>query len=142
MCNFNILCHADNGQCACRKGTPGTVTLRSIPIPFAIPRTSTLLTAIFRMICQQDHMLKLISESNQRALQRFDRLEARTDQEHSETCITEHQSVTVMDLQRLLCGETTHSHSLQLVNEISNPAYKGRSFSVLLQLVDANGEVA
>ena len=87
-------------------------------------------------------MLQAISESNQKALQRLSRLEAGSDEEQPETCISENQPATAMDLQRLLCGETTHSHSLKLVNEITNPAFKGRHFSVLLQIVDYSGEMA
>ena len=51
-------------------------------------------------------------------------------------------AITAAQLKQYLCGGSTHRYSLEPVGEVSNPAYKERPFSILLQLIDGNGRNA
>lgn len=137
MCNFNTVCSTNDGTCACQYGRPEIA--KPVPILFPSANDNSLISALFRLVMQQNEMIKSITEQSHSALARLTEL-TQVARQSPNTCATSKEELmTSFQLQKALCGDTSHPYSLQLISELPAPAYKERGFSLLAQIVDVNG---
>lgn len=138
MCNFNIACASGEGTCECGKTRGFTEIIKPVPIPVCAPNEANYLTTLFRIILQQNEMIKNIADQTKAVL---DRLSNISENQHTSASVTNEEVTTSSQLQKIICGQDYDcQYSLNLISEMPNPAYKERSFSLLLQIVDKNGE--
>jgi hypothetical protein len=138
MCNFNIACAAREGHCDCEKPKAFSEIIKPIPIPFCVPNEASYLNTLFRIIIQQNEMIKNIADQTKAVLERLSNI---SDPTPSSVSLSSEEVTTSSQLQRIICGhDYDYQYSLNLISEMPNPAYKERSFSILLQIVDKNGE--
>ncbi|OMJ83955.1 hypothetical protein SteCoe_13286 [Stentor coeruleus] len=143
MCNFNIICQVRDGTCGCGKPKSSPEIIKPIPVPFSIGADANLLGTLFRIIAQQNEMIKAIAEQTKFALEKITTIAESTSQTLTTTSTPGEEVTTSSQLQKIICGEEIqHKYSLQIVSDIPNPAYKERAFSLLLQIVDADGNKA
>ncbi|OMJ72532.1 hypothetical protein SteCoe_29004 [Stentor coeruleus] len=139
MCNFNIVCPVKDGSCLCKKAGFISEIVRPMTISYPLPSNSNLLKNLILIISQQNEIMKSIVVQAKCILEKI------TDLSQSPSkSITNPPSgdepATLNQLQKLLCGEKPqHTFELQLLCEVPNPAYKERSFSLFMQIVDTNG---
>ena len=83
-------------------------------------------------------MIKNIADQTKAVL---DRLSNISESQPPSVSVASEEVTTSSQLQKILCGQDYDCpYSLSLISEMPNPAYKERSFSLLLQIVDKNGE--
>ncbi|OMJ81738.1 hypothetical protein SteCoe_17729 [Stentor coeruleus] len=140
MCNFNLICQVRDGTCNCGKAKSGPEIIKPIPVPFTSGADANLLGTLFRIIAQQNEMIKAIAEQTKFALEKITSIAENTSQTITTTSSPGEEVTTSNQLQKILCGEEIqHLYSLQIISELQNPAYKERAFSLLLQIVDTQG---
>ncbi|OMJ75622.1 hypothetical protein SteCoe_25213 [Stentor coeruleus] len=140
MCTFNLQCPVTDGSCKCLKQIASPGVIKPIPIPAAFPNDPNMLSALYRLIVQQNEMMRNISGQIQDALVKVLQF-AESNQKIENNLAPQTEEVTTPSslLKFLCCDLCNHSHSLQIANEMPSPAYKERAFSVVLNIVDSNG---
>ena len=96
----------------------------------------------YHQICQQNELIRGIKETLSQAVERIASHQQPTVKDLPSTTDFNTAVTTAAQLKKHLCGEATHRYSLEPVSEVLNPAYKERAFSMLLQLIDADGKNA
>lgn len=143
MCNFNIKCQTSDGSCKCHQAISSPEIIKPIPVPFTTGVDVTLFGTLFRIIAQQNEMIKAIAEQTKSALEKITTIAESTCQTLNPTLTPGEEVTTSSQIHKILCGEKIqHTFSLQVISEMPNPAYKERAFSLLLQIIDANGNKA
>jgi hypothetical protein len=139
MCNLNILCQVNDGSCKCYSNHAGI--FKPIPVPLGGAQDCGLILSIFRMISQQNEMIKQISYDTKLTTEKINLLTESLGSKPSKQLEIASEDVTNSDqLMTILCGECTQlDYSLQLICDLPSPAYKERAFSMLLQVTDLNG---
>ena len=141
MCNLNILCKVSDGTCNCASpGCPGIV--KPIPVPLGNPMESTIIISLFRMINQQNDLIRKISEDTRLTADKINKLSESFGMKTTPQAEVASDDVTNSEkLLKILCGEeSSHEFFLQVMSDLPEPAYKERAFSVLLHIVNAKGE--
>lgn len=142
MCNFNIICQVKDGSCSCKKSSLFPEIIKPIPIPCVLTTDASLFGNFTRIIAQQNEAMKSILEQTKDILEKITNISQRPSSFISNPSSGD-EPATSSQLQKFLCGENPeHTFSLQLINEVTNPAYKERPFSLLIQIIDANGNKA
>ena len=135
MCNFNMLCHVQDGSCECGKVKFFPEIARPVPVPFCAD--TSMISTLFRLIIQQNEMIKSIAEHTKVVLEKLSNF---SDNPHTVSAASE-EVITATQLQHVLCGNAIEQeYRLELVSEMPSPAYKERSFSLMLQIVNKMGE--
>ncbi|OMJ81312.1 hypothetical protein SteCoe_18235 [Stentor coeruleus] len=143
MCNFNIKCQTSDGSCKCSQVISSPEIIKPIPVPFTATADITFYGTLFRIITQQNEMIKAIAEQTKFALEKITTIAESTCQTINPTSSQGEEVTTSSQLHKIICGEEIqHSFSLQVISEMPNPAYKERAFSLLLQIVDTKGNKA
>ena len=144
MCRFNTFCQNPDGNCMCYRANDCPNIIQPIPVPFVSSNGNSLIPVLFKMIFQQNEVLKSIAEQSKRALNLINKFtEGTSDQNLMGNSVTSDEVITAKALEKFICGEDAkHTHFLQFVSEVPNPAYKERAFSLLLQIVDSEGNKA
>ena len=100
-----------------------------------------MILSLFRMISQQNEMIKKICEDSRLTIEAANRLAQNLGIDRSPTEVTSDEVTSSEQLKNILCPEASvHEYSLSLISSLPEPAYKERAFSMLLQIVDKNGE--
>ena len=141
MCKYNILCDSLDGSCQCSLIASRPAFPPVNPVPYLTSGGQNILLTIYNQICQQNEIIKNLKETLSAALQRLERVQPISD-DLTSTNDSQTGATTVAQLKKHLCGEATQRYTLEPVSELVNPAYKERAFSVLLQVVDADGKPA
>jgi hypothetical protein len=103
----------------------------------------SVLFTLFRIITQQNEMIRKIAEQTSLSIEKITRIEQSLETSQSITTYNSEDSTTSSKLMSILCGANPlHTHGLSLLSDVPNPAYKERAFSLLLQIVDENGNKA
>lgn len=140
MCTFNLQCPISDGSCNCPKQIASPGVIKPIPIPAAFPNDPNMLSALYRLIVQQNEMMRNISVQIQDALAKVLQFTEGSQKIENGSVPQTEEATTPSSLLKFLCGDLcNHSHSLQIANEIPSPAYKERAFSVMLNIIDSNG---
>ncbi|OMJ84633.1 hypothetical protein SteCoe_14227 [Stentor coeruleus] len=141
MCKSNILCQSLDGKCACKPTAFQSGIVKPVPVPMTVPSDSNFMGALFKMIVQQNEFIKSIADQTKSALEKISELtEKRSGNMAQPTSIVSEEATTPSVLLRYLCADKTYfTHSLELGEKIPMPAYKERSFSVLVNILDSNG---
>jgi hypothetical protein len=94
------------------------------------------------MITQQNEMIKKIGEDARLTAEKINFLSENLGLKQAKHVEFASEEVTNPEkLLKILCGENSqHDFSLQLVSELPSPAFKERAFSLLLQIVDNQGQ--
>lgn len=140
MCNLNILCKVTDGSCTCEKPEcPGLV--RPVPVPSTSPQEAGLIISLFRMINQQNEMIKKISEDTRLTSQKIIKISQYLNLATPQIQNPSEESSTSVTIMETLCGsEKNFEFTLQLASELPEPAYKERAFSLLVNILNKNGE--
>lgn len=141
MCKFNNLCQSSDGKCACRPLAFQSGIVKPVPVPMTVPNDPNFMGALFKMILQQNELIKSIADQTKVALERIsDLTEKKSADMTSPASIISEEATTPSALLRYICKDrTSFTHSLELGEDIPMPAYKERSFSVLVNILDLNG---
>ncbi|OMJ86881.1 hypothetical protein SteCoe_11517 [Stentor coeruleus] len=141
MCNLNILCKVTDGSCKCCVSKP-TGIVKPVPIPLINPQEGVLIMSLFKIITQQNEMIKKISEDARLTAEKINTLSQNLGLKQCKTVECASEEVTNSEkLLKILCGEgALHDYSLELANELPKPAFKEKAFSMILQIVDNKGQ--
>ncbi|OMJ80339.1 hypothetical protein SteCoe_19437 [Stentor coeruleus] len=140
MCNFNNICYVNDGTCSCKKLSSYQEIIKPMPVFFSASANINPFEILFRMMAQQNEAMKLIAEQAKSILEKISSLPQGPSQSIASTSVFGDEIASSNQLQKFLYGENPqHIFSLELLSEMPNPAYKERSFSLLIQIVDANG---
>ncbi|OMJ95402.1 hypothetical protein SteCoe_1159 [Stentor coeruleus] len=139
MCNLNIKCQVWDGSCGCcKKSDPTAVKL--FPVPFVSNSDPSILFTLFRIITQQNEMIRKIAEQTRSSLEKITSIEHNLESSQSISSCSSENSTNSSQLMNFLCGSNPqHIYFLNLLSDAPSPAYKERAFSLLLQIVDSNG---
>ena len=140
MCISNILCEATDGSCQCSNLLKGSAFVPVAPVPLALVAAPTAFLQIYHQICEQNQQMLSFKDELNRFLERLSSLEQPIAKEVSSN-FDEDSVVTSAKLLKHLCGETVHRYTLEPVSGIINPVYKDRTFSIQLQIMDANKNI-
>ena len=143
MCNLNIFCKVSDGSCKCRMPECSGI-VKPIPIPMVNSSDGVIILSLFKIVSQQNEMIKQILEDSKNTTERLNFISQTLKGKPSKCLETSSDEVTNSDtLMKILCGGSTlHEYSLQLISDLPKPAYKERAFSMLIQIVNKNGEKA
>lgn len=141
MCNLNNFCKATDGSCKCCVPEP-TGIVKPVPIPLINPHEGALIMSLFKIITQQNEMIKKISDDARLTVEKINTLSQNLGLKQRKTIEYASEEVTNPEkLLKILCGDgTLHEYSLELVNELPRPAFKEKAFSMILQIVDNEGQ--
>ncbi|OMJ78683.1 hypothetical protein SteCoe_21448 [Stentor coeruleus] len=140
MCNLNIKCQVSDGSCRCCRKPEVQATPNPLSVPFMTSTDPSVLFTLFRIITQQNEMIRKIAEQTSLSIEKITRIEQSLEASQSITTYNNEDSTTSSKLMNILCGANPiHTHRLSLLSDVPNPAYKERAFSLLLQIVDENG---
>ena len=135
MCNFNMFCDMQDGSCECGKAKFFPDIIRPVSVPFS--PDSAMISALLKLIIQQNEMLKNIGEQTNVILEKISNHSVSTNT----ISATSEEIMTASQLSYILCGnDIEQEYRLKLVSEMPSPAYKERSFSLNLQIVNKIGE--
>ena len=143
MCNFNNLCQNREGTCICNRKNGHPEVIQPIPVPFVSSNGFSLIPALFKMILQQNEAIKCVADQVKQALGLINSI-AEANQEKSFLGESENseQAISSRRLEAFICGnEIKHTHFLQIVSDLPNPAYKERAFSLLLHIIDSSEKI-
>jgi hypothetical protein len=130
-----MLCHVQDGTCDCGKPKFIPEIIRPVAVPFCTD--VTMMSTLFRVIIQQNEMIKSIAEQTKLVLEKLSGFSETT----TTVTTSPEEVITAAQLQKVLCGnENDHPYRLELVSEMPSPAYKERSFSLIVQIVNKTGE--
>ena len=139
MCNLNILCKVSDGTCTCAQSECHGI-IKPVPVPLYNPQEGTMILSLFRMISQQNEMIKRICEDTRSTVEAVNKLAQNLGVKHSAVEVATDEVTNSEQLKKMLCPDSlSHEYSLQLISSLPDPAYKERAFSLLLQIVDKNG---
>ncbi|OMJ66950.1 hypothetical protein SteCoe_36026 [Stentor coeruleus] len=146
MCKFNVMCQAKEGACNCCESTPFSPQVVRPILPSA-PSDTTLLYHLYALVTQQNEVIRTLAEQTTTALKKVETLtkglESANLTENSSIVVPREEVTTSEHILMILCGtKTNHPYSLRLLSEIPQPAYKERAFSLMIEIVDKNGEKA
>lgn len=141
MCNLNILCKVSDGSCRCC-GAESSGIVKPVPIPLINPHEGALIMSLFKMITQQNEMIRKISEDARLTAEKINSLSENLGLKQSKQVEFSSEEVTNPEkLLKILCGDNCqHDYSLELISELPSPAFKEKAFSMLLQIVDGTGQ--
>lgn len=141
MCNLNLFCRVSDGSCKCCASEPSGV-VKPVPIPLMGPQEGNLVLSLFKMIAQQNEVIKKISEDARLTAEKINLLSQSLGFKSVGNVECGSDEVTNTEkLMKVLCGENAHhEYSLKLISQLPSPAYKERGFSMLLQITDLEGE--
>ena len=144
MCKFNFICQVKDGSCGCDKLRPVQEIIKPIPFPLTPRSEQSLMFNLFQIIMQQNEMIKSISEQTRNAIEKIGKIAQQGDKNNITECFESTEEITTPEkLEKLLCGEhTNRQYYLQILSDIPNPAYKERSFFLMIQIFDCNGNKA
>lgn len=143
MCNFNIICYVNDGTCSCRKTSPYPEIIRPMPVSFSTSADTNPFETLFRIMAQQNEAMKLVTDQMKSILEKVSSFSRAPSQSITKNPVFGDEISTLNQLQKFLYGENSqHMFSLELLSEAPSPAYKERSFSLLIQIVDINGNKA
>jgi hypothetical protein len=141
MCNLNIKCPVSDGSCQCTAGNCPSI-VKPVPIPLINPQEGALVMSLFKLIAQQNELIRKISEDARVTAEKISSLSQNLGLKPAKQVECGSEEMTNPEqLFAILCGENPkHDFSLQLISEMPSPAFKERAFSMLLQIVNENGE--
>ena len=142
MCNLNLLCKVSDGSCPCtRPGLSGII--KPVPVPLMNPQEGAIVLSLFKLLSQQKEMIKKITEEAALTSEKINKVTTKLGLKSNQVECTSEESTNPDQLLKLISGQTTSfSHSLSLVSEVPTPAFKEKAFSLLLQILDENGNPA
>ena len=130
-----MFCQIQDGSCDCGK----VKFFPDIARPVAVPITpdTAMISTLFRLMIQQNEMIKSIAEQTKVVLEKLSNYPENTNT----VSASSEEVITAAHLKRILCGnDYEQEYRLELVSEMPSPAYKERSFSLMLQIVNKMGE--
>jgi hypothetical protein len=141
MCNLNNLCKKIDGSCSCCLSESLGI-IKPVPIPLINPHDGALIMSLFKMVTQQNEMIKKISEDARLTAEKINSLSQTLGLKQSKHVEFSSEEVTNPEkLLKILCGDNCqHNYNLQLISDLPSPAFKEKAFSMLLQIVDNNGQ--
>ena len=137
MCLYNALCQAADGSCQCVTPSNRSGFYSVGPVPLTPVTVPNALLPIYHQICQQNEMIRSVKGYLSSLLDSISSLKQPPTEDLSSSADTV-TTATSAQLKKSLCGESTHRYTLAPVSEIVNPVYKERTFSIDLQIVDAD----
>ena len=142
MCNLNLLCKVSDGSCPCtRPGQSGII--KPVAVPLMNPQEGALVLSLFKLLSDQKQMIKKITEEAALTTEKINKVTTKLGLKSNQVECTSEESTNPDQLLKLLTGQiTTFSYSLSLVSDIPSPAFKEKAFSLLLQILDENGNQA
>lgn len=136
MCNLSQTCQVWDGSCQC--GSDQSCVFKPIPVPFISQSDPSVLLTLFKIINDQNEMIKQLADQTRRGLDRISALEKEI--EAKDQLVSPDENLTPAKMLEILYGKShSFTHSLSLISDVPSPAYKERAFSILLQVVDQNG---
>ena len=147
MCKFNVMCQVKDGSCACCYGSSSFIPQVIQQMMPPSPSDTALLYHLYGLIMQQNEVIRTLSEQTSAALKKVESLtkslELSNWSENSSIVVPREEVITSDHIFMILCGsKNNHAYSLRLVSDIPQPAYKERAFSLMMEIVDRNGEKA
>ena len=141
MCPLNSLCKIIDGTCNCSLLGPTNIC-KPVPAPLFSQMEFMVVNSLFMMISQQNDLILKIREDAKAIAEKTTRFnECVGTQASAKIEVTSEELTNSEKLLKSLCGEeNNHLHFLQIKSDLPRPAYKDRSFSILLQIVNAKGE--
>jgi hypothetical protein len=107
------------------------------------PQEGALVLSLFKLLSQQKEMIKKITEEAALTTEKINKVTTKLGLKSNQVECTSEESTNPDQLLKLISGQTSSfSHSLSLVSEIPSPAFKEKAFSLLLQILDENGNPA
>lgn len=137
MCNLSLACQVWDGSCNCTSGEP--CVYKPIPVPFVPQSDPSILLTLFKIINEQNEMIKRLAEQTKSGLDRITLLEKEIEAKDSLSVSEENLSPVKM-IEILYGPNAKFEYTLNLVSEIPSPAYKERAFSILFQVTDLQGK--
>ncbi|OMJ83396.1 hypothetical protein SteCoe_15661 [Stentor coeruleus] len=141
MCNLNNLCKKIDGSCSCCLSESSNI-VKPVPIPLINSQEGALIISLFKIITQQNEMIKKISEDARLTSEKINSLSQTLGLKQSKHVEFTSEEVTNPEkLLKILCGNNCqHDYNLQLISDLPSPAFKEKAFSMLLKIVDNNGQ--
>ncbi|OMJ76272.1 hypothetical protein SteCoe_24365 [Stentor coeruleus] len=141
MCKLNAYCPALDGNCECQNQVYQSDMAMAIPISAMMGYDQNMIEIVFKMLSQQNELIRSLAEQIKAVLYKISEF---TNKSHIETIqgssMLREEAVTPSSLLRFLSGDNPKfTHKLELGDEFSSPAYKERAFSVLVNIVDMDG---
>ncbi|OMJ65993.1 hypothetical protein SteCoe_37318 [Stentor coeruleus] len=114
---------------------------KPIPIQTMINNDQNFTASLFKMLLQQNELVKSLVQDTKAALEKITDLTIKKPKEAShEPLASSEETITPSVLLRFLTGDNRKfTHKIELEDELPSPAYKERTFSVLANIVDMNG---
>ena len=107
------------------------------------PQEGAIVLSLFKLLSQQKEMIKKITEEAALTSEKINKVTTKLGLKSNQVECTSEESTNPDQLLKLISGQTTSfSHSLSLVSEVPTPAFKEKAFSLLLQILDENGNPA
>jgi hypothetical protein len=146
MCKFNVMCQSKDGLCNCSEQKPVIPQVVRPSLP-AGPTEAVLLYHLYAIINQQNEVIRTLSEQTSTALKKVETLtktlESANLGEGYNIVVAKEEVTTSEHILKILSGnKTDHHYSMRVVSELPQPAYKERAFSLMLEIVNQNGEKA
>ena len=136
MCIFNISCQSEDGSCQCASLVQRSAIFPVGPVSLGAISVSSALLPLYNLVFQQIQVIRSIKESLGSIIEGIASLEHPITRDLSLN-VDSVNAPTAAQLKQYFCGETIHRYRLKPVNEIVNPAYKERIFSLMFRLIDA-----
>lgn len=140
MCIFNIYCQVTDGSCKCWLTSPSFEVVKPLPVSTSIPNDQNMIEAIYRLLLQQSDIMNSIGNQVHDALTKILEFVQCNKSIPTAPATQLQEAITPGGLLKFLCGDLcNHTLFLQLANQMPNPAYKERTFSIILNIIDSNG---
>ena len=140
MCKSNVFCSILDGSCLCSQLSLISGSIPSIPIAI-FPQYSHLFP-ILSILKDHNDLLESIRKSVVDLKSNLELFSHHPPGIVSPKSPSENGISSALELEKYLWKGNQQSYTLQSVAGVVNPAYKGRSFSLLLQIVDQQGNPA
>lgn len=144
MSKYTNFCHISDEDC--RSPVPAFYLeiAKPTPIPTMINNDQNLTASLFKMLFQQNELVKSLVQETKTALDKIiDLTNKKTKDVSNEPLVSSEEAITPSVLLRFLSGnDYKFTRKIELGNEFPSPAYKERAFSVLANIVDMNGNKA
>ena len=135
MCNLSQTCQVWDGSCQC--GSDQSCVFKPIPVPFISQSDPSVLLTLFKIINDQNEMIKQLADQTRRGLDRISALEKEI--EAKDQLVSPDENLTPGKMLEILYGKNhSFTHSLSLISDVPCPAYKERAFSLMFEIVDRN----
>ncbi|OMJ91505.1 hypothetical protein SteCoe_5874 [Stentor coeruleus] len=140
MCIFNMHCQVTDGSCNCWLISSSSEVIKSMTIPSSIPNDQNMMEAIYRLLLQQSEIMNNIGNQIHDGLTKILEFVQRNQSIPESPTIQLPEATTPGGMMKFLCGNLcNHTLFLQLASQMPNPAYKERTFSIILNIIDSNG---